>query len=145
MSKRQELIERIRQKEKIVEIGLNCLCFGNSRPICARCLKSLTLWLDEIKGRHAVGESFPSSVRPTNHQLLCEDCHRVKTEGLEFGKHFDYVSKNQPRFKIYLVTFEQEIRYRLPNFKGTQLKQNLNDVLKAVTSASKVMNYVSIN
>ena len=137
IGERQAVIERIRVKQKEIESSICFQIYGEI--ICARCQKQKTIWLDEIEGRHDGEDSWPSSIRPTNHQLLCEDCHRIKTEGLEFGHHFDYVSKNLPKLKIYLLMFQQEIGYRIPDLNGTRLKHDLKDILKATTLAGKVV------
>ncbi len=140
-SKRQDLIERIRMKEKVVAVAISTLLnHGLSR--CARCGTNLgMLWLDEITGRHS-DEIFPSSVDPANHQLLCSPCHVIKTNGLEKGHHYDYLAKSQPQVKAAMVTFSNEIKARLPELPPT-MKQRLPDILKAVNSASKVC-YVAL-
>jgi len=135
-SSRQGLIERIRSKEKAQYIALYSLLYGGPARCCRCNIATKDLWLDEIDGRHAGGSAMPSSILPTNHQLLCWECHELKTRFKD--GHSDF--RTSKIIEIHM-TFSSEVFNRLPPVAGA-MKYRLADVMKAVNGACRV-NYAT--
>jgi hypothetical protein len=75
-----------KQKTRYLPKGLNKVLFSTQRNLCNICAKPLKLELKKMyHDDHIIPFSYCHSNQISNHQILCLDCHRWKTD--DFDNH----------------------------------------------------------
>jgi len=142
-SSRQRKIEQLRMilKGKLFNVFLTNMeyQFVPDRKMavipCARCGKPNSvdyLDLDEVRGRHEY-DTYPASLDPCNHQLLCRPCHEIKTD----AGHIDFLQMNFPLVRMAYKRLAFEIARSLPEQYG-KIKHSMVDIDKAIKTVCGV-------